>query len=88
MRMTIEEHVTLDPPSGYVVEAQYPGADVAYAYRFEPSEGGGTRIVLEVFVQPRGFGRILVPFTAWWWRRYAERDLDFHIEEMDRDLSG
>jgi hypothetical protein len=86
VRVTIDEHVTLDPPNGYAVEARYPGADVEYAYRFEPT-ADGTRIVLDVSVHPRGFGRILIPLTAWWWRRYTARDLEFHLEEMARDLS-
>jgi hypothetical protein len=83
--VTIDEHVTLDPPSGYTVEARYPGADVWYAYRFDPQEGG-TRVTLEADVQPRGLGRILVPLTAAWSRRYAARDLDYHLEQMTVDL--
>jgi hypothetical protein len=86
IRVTIEEHVTLKPTSGYAVEARYPGADVEYAYRFEPT-AEGTRIVLEVSVHPRGLGRILIPLTSWWWRRYAARDLEFHLAEMAGDLS-
>lgn len=85
MRMTIDEHVTLEPPMGYTVEARYPGADVRYAYRFEPLDRG-TRVVLEVAVRPRMVGRILVPLTAWWWRRYASRDLDYHLARMADDL--
>jgi hypothetical protein len=87
IRVTIEEHVTLDPPNGYAVEARYPGADVEYAYRFEPT-GDGTRIVLKVSVRPRGLGRVLVPLLKWWWRRYAARDLDFHLAEMERELAA
>ena len=83
--VTIDEHVTLDPPSGYTVEARYPGADVWYAYRFDPQEQG-TRVTLEADVQPRGLGRILVPLTAAWSRRYAARDLDYHLEQMAVDL--
>jgi hypothetical protein len=83
--VTIDEHVTLDPPSGYTVEARYPGADVWYAYRFDPQERG-TRVTLEADVQPRGLGRILVPLTAAWSRRYAARDLDYHLEQMAADL--
>lgn len=86
VRMTIEEHVVLDPPRGYAVAARYPGADVEYEYRFEPT-ADGTRVVLAVSVRPRGLGRILVPVMAWWWRRYAARDLDFHLNEMARELS-
>jgi hypothetical protein len=85
--VSIEEHVTLHPPDGYAVRARYPGAEVGYAYRFEPG-GRGTVVVVEVDVQPRGLGRILVPLTAWWWRRYAARDLDFHLDEMNRELTG
>lgn len=87
VHVTIGEHVTLDPPNGYAVDARYPGADVAYAYRFESAERD-TRIVLEVSVRPRGLGYVLVPLTAWWWRRYAARDLDFHLREMERDLTS
>lgn len=84
--VTIDEHVTLDPPNGYAVEARYPGADVRYTYRFD-AEGDGTRVIVDVGVRPRHIGRILIPLGAAWWRRYAERDLDFHLREMDRDLS-
>lgn len=83
--IAIEEHVILDPPYGYAVEGRYPGADVRYAYRFD-DEGRGTHVTLDVELRPRHVGRILVPLTAWWWRRYAERDFDYHLEEMRRDL--
>jgi hypothetical protein len=85
--MTIDEHVTLDPPNGYAVETRYPGADVRYAYRFDPLDNG-TRITLNVEVHPRRLGRILVPLTAAWWRRYATRDFDFHLDQMMRDFEG
>jgi len=85
--MTIDEHVILDPPNGYAVEARYPGADVRYAYRFDPHDHG-TRVALDVEVQPRGLGRILVPLTAAWWRRYAARDLDFHLAQMASEFEG
>jgi hypothetical protein len=85
-RVTLEEHVVLDPPNGYAVKARYPGADVEYAYRFEPRVEG-TTIVLEASVSPRGIGRLLVPLMAWWWRRYAARDFDFHLAHMTEDLS-
>jgi hypothetical protein len=85
--MTIEEHVTLDPPNGYAVEARYPGADVRYAYRFDPLDRR-TRITLNVVVQPRGLGRILVPLAAAWWRRYAARDFDYHLAQMTREFKG
>ena len=49
---------------------------------------GGTTIILAASVQPRGLGRIVLPLTAWWWRRYAERDLDFHLWEMEQDLTS
>ena len=85
--VTIDQHVTLDPPNGYAVQARYPGADVAYSYRFQTADCG-TTIVLEASVRPRGLGRLLVPLTAWWWRRYAARDLDFHLREMEADLAS
>ncbi len=85
--MTIDEHVTLDPPNGYAVEARYPGADVRYAYRFDPHDTG-TRITLDVEVRPRRLGWILVPLTAAWWRRYAARDLDYHLAQMTREFKG
>jgi hypothetical protein len=85
--MTIDEHVTLDPPNGYAVEARYPGADVRYAYRFDPLDNG-THVTLEVEVQPRGLGRIVVPLTAGWWRRYAARDFVYHLEQMNREFEG
>jgi Polyketide cyclase / dehydrase and lipid transport len=86
IRVTIDEHVTLDAPNGYAVRARYPGADVEYAYRFEPT-GDGTRILLEVSMHPRGLGHLLIPLTALWWRRYVARDFDFHMAQMTQDLS-
>lgn len=85
IRVTIDEQVTLNPPNGYAVQTRYPGADVEYIYRFEPT-AEGTTIVLEASVSPRGLGRLLVPMTSWWWRRYAARDLDFHLQEMTKDF--
>ncbi len=85
--VTIDEHVTLDPPNGYSVAARYPGADVRYAYRFS-AEGDGTQVTLDVDIRPRHIGRILVPVAAAWWRRYTERDLDFHLRAMATDLSA
>jgi hypothetical protein len=83
--VTIDEHVTLDPPNGYSVEARYPGADVRYAYRFNLHDHG-TGLTVDVDVQPRGIGRILVPLTATWWRRYAARDFDYHLGQMIREF--
>jgi len=85
--VTIDEHVTLDPPNGYAVAARYPGADVRYAYRFNPHDNG-TLVTVDIDVQPRRLGRILVPLTATWWRRYAARDFDYHLEEMNRELES
>jgi hypothetical protein len=85
--VTIDEHVILDPPNGYAVEARYPGADIRYAYRFDPQDTG-TRVTLEAEVNPRGLGRILVPLTAAWSRRYAARDLDFHLQHMTHEFEG
>ncbi len=85
MRVTIEEHVILDPPLGYAVEARYPAADVGYTYRFD-AEGDGTWVTLDVDVRPRHVGWILIPLTAAWWRRYTERDLDFHLAQMADEL--
>src|SRR5881628_3670605 len=73
--------------TGNAVEARYPAADVRYTYRFD-AEGAGTRVTLDADVRPRHIGRILIPLTAAWWRRYTEWDLDFHLEAMRRDLSG
>ena len=85
MRVTIEERVFLNPPLGYAVDARYPAADVRYTYRFD-AEGDGTRVTLDVDVRPRHVGWILIPLATPWWRRYTERDLDFHLREMERDL--
>ena len=85
--VTIDEHVTLNPPNGYAVAARYPGADVRYAYRFNPHDNG-TLVTVDIDVQPRRLGRILVPLTAGWWRRYAARDLDYHLGEMNRELES
>ncbi len=86
MRVTIEEHVILNPPLGYAVEARYPAADVRYTYRFD-AEGDGTRVTLDVDLRPRHVGWILIPLATPWWKRYTQRDLDFHLEAMRRDLS-
>ena len=75
----------LDPPEGYVVEARYPGAAVRYRYGFEP-EGGATRVVLVADVNGRWLGRLVLPVVQRWVRRYAERDTDFHLAMMARDL--
>ena len=83
--VTLEEHVVLDPPNGYVVRARYPGAEVLYEYRFEPVPDG-TRIVLRAEVRPRHVGRILLPLARTRVSRYAERDTDFHVRRMADDL--
>jgi hypothetical protein len=87
MRFTIEEHVILDPPLGYAVEARYPVADVRYTYRFD-AEGDGTHVTLEVDVRPRHIGRIIIPLATAWWQNYAERDLDYHLHRMTLELGG
>lgn len=84
--VTLEEHVILDPPSGYAVRARYPGADAWYEYRFDPVPEG-TRIVLRAEVHARHLGRILLPFVAAWVHRYAERDTDFHLRRMALDFT-
>ncbi len=84
---TVEEHVVLDPPNGYTVDARYPGADARYEYRFEPV-AGGTRIVLEAVVQPRHVGRLLLPLFRGRVQRYAERDTDYHVRKMREDLAS
>ncbi len=85
--VTLEEHVVLDPPNGYTVEARYPGADAHYEYRFEPTPEG-TRILLEAVVRPRHLGRVLLPLFRGRVRRYAERDTDYHLRRMRQDLTG
>jgi hypothetical protein len=83
--VTVEEHVVLDPPNGYAVEARYPGADVRYAYRFEAA-AEGTRVLLTADIRPRHLARLLVPLFRGPIQRYAERDTDFHLRTMARDL--
>ncbi len=85
--VTVHEHVVLDPPNGYAVEARYPGAEVRYAYRFEPT-AEGTRIHLEAVVRPRHVGHLLLPLLRGWAQRYAERDTDFHLRRMGGDLGA
>lgn len=85
--VTLDEHVVLDPPNGYRVEASYPGAGVRYEYRFEPAVDG-TRIHLTAYVVPRHIGRVLAPLFAGWIRRYAERDTDYHLRRMAADLTA
>ncbi len=85
--VTLEEDVFLDPPSGYSVEARYPGADARYGYRFDPV-AEGTRIRLEAVIRPRHLGHLLLPLFRGWTRRYAERDTDFHVRRMEADLGA
>lgn len=85
--VTVDEHVILEPPHGYAVEAQYPGADVRYAYQFE-REDEGTRVRLEATVTPRHLGRLLLPLFRGWVQRYAERDTDDHLRRMAQDFAG
>lgn len=86
VHVTIEEHVTLDPPLGYRVEARYPAADVRYAYRFDPM-GIGTRIFLDAEIRPRHVGHLVYPLLRRAAIRYTERDTDFHLARMRRDLA-
>lgn len=85
--ITLDEHVLLDPPHGYTVEARYPGANARYEYRFEP-EGQTTHIRLEADIRPRHLGHLLLPFFRGWAQRYAERDTDYHLRRMTEDLSA
>ena len=85
--VTLEEHLILDPPNGYAVDARYPGADVRYEYRFE-AMGTGTRIRLEAEVRPRHVGRLLLPLFRRWAQRYTERDTDDHLRRMAGDLAA
>ncbi len=85
--VTVDEHILLDPPDGYMVVARYPGAEARYRYRFEPI-GEGCRIVLEAEVRPRHVRRILLPLVRGYLRRYAERDTDFHVRSMAEDLGA
>jgi hypothetical protein len=82
---TVAEHVILDPPNGYVVEARYPGADVRYEYRFERA-GETTRIRVDAVIRPRHVGHLLLPLFRGWAQRYAERDTDYHLQQMASDL--
>lgn len=82
----LEEHVILDPPNGYVVEARYPMAGVRYEYRFEGTPDG-TRIRVTAEVSPRHLGRLLVRLLAGRIRRYAERDTDYHLRKMAEELT-
>ncbi len=84
--VTLEEHVVLDPPNGDRMEARYPGADVRYEYRFEPS-AEGSRISLIAEARPRHLARILLPLFRGRIERYAARDTDFHLRRMAEDLS-
>lgn len=85
--VTIDEHVILDPPTGYRVEARYPGADVRYEYRFEAAPGG-TTIRLTAEIRPHHLGRALLPLFRGWVQRYAERDTAYHVRRMTEDLGG
>ncbi len=85
-RVTVDEHVVLDPPGGYAVEARYPAADVRYEYRFDAHDSV-TRIRLTAEIRARHVGRILLPLLRARIRRYAERDTDYHLHRMALDLS-
>ncbi len=84
--LTLREHVTLDPPNGYTVSAHYPATDVRYEYRFE-STWDGTRIRLVAEARPRHVMRVLLPLFRGRAQRYVERDTDYHVARMVRDLS-
>ncbi len=83
--ITLVEHVTLEPPSGYAVDAHYPGVDARYAYRFE-AIGETTRVCLTANLTPHHAARLLVLLFRRAIVRYAERDTDFHIRRMAEDL--
>ena len=85
--VTLDEHVMLDPPNGYAVEARYPGADVRYEYWFDPS-ANGTRISLVADIRPRHLGRVVLPLFRSRVQRYAERDTDYHLRSMSQDLTS
>jgi Polyketide cyclase / dehydrase and lipid transport len=84
--VTIDEHVVLQPRRGYTVTARYPAANVRYEYQFEPVIGG-TRIELSAEIYPRHMGRLFLPLFRGRVIRYAERDTDFHLRKMVRDLT-
>ncbi len=84
--VTVDEHVVLDPPNGYAVDARYPGADVRYEYRFEAA-AEGTQVLLTADIRPRHVGWFLVPLFRGPIQRYAERDTDVHLQTMARDLA-
>ena len=84
--VTILEHVTLDPPGGYRVEAHYPAVDVRYEYRFD-AVAGGTAVRLTADLIPHHIGRLLSRLFGRRIRRYAERDTDFHLRRMAVDLA-
>src|SRR2546427_135974 len=44
IRVTIKEHVILDPPSGYAVEARYPAAESGRPVLLGPMLSPGTRV--------------------------------------------
>ncbi len=84
--VTVLEHVTLEPPRGYAVDARYPGVDARYEYRFEAA-GETTRIRLTADLAPHHVARLLAFLFRGSIERYAERDTDFHIRQMAADLS-
>ena len=85
--VTVLEHVTLDPPNGYRVEARYPAVDARYDYRFDATSDG-TTIRLTADLTPHHIGRLLIRLFGGTIRRYAERDTDFHLRRMAEDLAG
>ncbi len=85
--VTLDEHVVLDPPNGYRVDARYPAVDVRYDYRFE-AETRGTTIRLTADLTPHHVGRLLATLFAGRIRAYAERDTDYHLHRMASDLSS
>ncbi len=85
--VTLVEHVVLEPPSGYTVDAHYPAVDARYEYRFEPV-GETTRIRLTADLTPHHVARPLAVLFRRPIVRYAERDTDFHLRRMAEDLSS
>ena len=83
---TVVEHVILEPPDGYRVDARYPAVDVRYEYRFDATPDG-TSIHLRADLTPHHIARLLARLFEGSIRDYAERDTDFHIRKMTDDLT-
>jgi uncharacterized membrane protein len=69
------EIVELVPRERLVMRTSEGPFPMETTYRWEPAEGGGTRMTLRNRGEPAGFARVLAPFMAMAIRRATGKDL-------------